>query len=433
MLRPQGLCVRGLACALLVCGGLSAAVSGGGRRTSPPPGSGAMQPATLLWHSSIKAAVEAAQKDSNPVMAVNDDRGGEDAVRILTTVQRLDGWPGVLKMSQGGPGGLAAVKVNPGEFSDDPDEKLLFAKAKKALRIFWLDHYGNLVLAQRRPQQSDDVIAVVANWKSTLASMERFCKDHNQRADRYLERGKLREAYQEYGIIAAFKGPEAERAKAGQQKVAERWGQLLQAAADAPAGSVSRAAIIKGLRKDTQNLDFAARLESAIEKLGLETQVAAAAKPAGAPEATPVPQEPKPPAAAPPVAAAAPAAKPAAAPPPEEPKMLSEVVAARPTVQELPREDAGLDASFLKGKKDAQLAEAEKLIQEGLGEYRKGTSDNMDRGAARNELLRSAHGKFEKAQNILCEAVAAKPDKDLDKLMERIGMLMYGCLKYQSL
>jgi len=57
----------------------------------------------------------------------------------------------------------------------------------------------------------------------------------------------------------------------------------------------------------------------------------------------------------------------------------------------------------------------------------------MDRGEARNKLLRAAHTKFDKALALLDQATAGKPDTQTGKLMERIGMLMYGCLKYQSL
>jgi hypothetical protein len=407
------------------------ATPGGGRRPADDKPKGA---AELLWHPTVKAAIEAAQKDSLPVMVVCDDRGGDDKNRLIPTVERLNGWPPVMQMSQGGPGGLAAVKAHPPGAADTPatrpggpragglahsedlDAKALFAKVKAPFRILWLDPYGNVVMAQRRPDQSDAVTGVVANWKNTLATLERFFKDTNRHGEAFLDRGKLREAYQELALIVSCKGPEAERAQVCQQKVRERWAQLLKIAADSPADSINRAAIIKGLRRDVQGLDYAATLEDAIEKLGVPKQAAAADKPAGG--------EARPPAGG--------AATPPAAPAVED-KPLSEVVAARPTVKEQPREDVGVDASFLKGSKDDRLKDANKLVQDGLDDFRKATADSADRGEARNGLLRGAHGKFEKAMTILDKTSGGKPDAATEKLMERISMLMYGCLKYQSL
>ncbi|MCY3022553.1 MAG: hypothetical protein NTW87_26535 [Planctomycetota bacterium] len=420
-------------CAGADCACAAQTTPGGGRRGGDDR---VNRPAEMLWYPTVKAAIEAAQKDSFPVMFVCDDRGGDDKNRLTPTVERLSGWPPVIQMSQGGPGGLAAVKAHPGTGDtpatrvgvpraggpgaaarvEDADAKALFARVKVPFRILWLDHYGNVVMAQRRPDQSDAVTGVVANWKSTLATLERFFKDTNRHGEAFLDRGKLREAYQELALIASCKGAEAERAQACQQKVRDRWAQLLKIAADSPADSVNRAAIIKGLRRDVLGLDYAATLEEAIEKLGVPKQVAAAEKPAA--PATP---EAKTTAAAPPAAPAV------------EDKPLSEVVAARPTVKEEPREDAGVDASFLKGSKDDRLKDANKLVQDGLDDFRKATADTADRGEARNGLLRGAHGKFDKAMTILDQTSGGKPDAATEKLMERISMLMYGCLKYQSL
>ena len=73
------------------------------------------------------------------------------------------------------------------------------------------------------------------------------------------------------------------------------------------------------------------------------------------------------------------------------------------------------------------------LFRSGMADYKRATADSAERGPARNELLRNAHAKFEKSLNILESACDGKPDAQLEKLMEKTSMLMYGTLKYQSL
>ena len=105
----------------------------------------------------------------------------------------------------------------------------------------------------------------------------------------------------------------------------------------------------------------------------------------------------------------------------------------RVSTQEQPGEDAGVDTRFLASKDDARSRDADKLVQDGLAEFRKAAADIANRGEARNGLFRSAQAKFEKALALLEWASMGKPDAATEKLMERVSMLMYGCLKYQSL
>jgi len=65
-------------------------------------------------------------------------------------------------------------------------------------------------------------------------------------------------------------------------------------------------------------------------------------------------------------------------------------------------------------------------------EFRKATADSAERGEARNGLLRNAQAKFEKALALLEWAGMGKPDAQTEKLIERLSLLIYGCLKYQT-
>lgn len=392
-------------------GGGKNAGGGGAGRARTPGDNNDNNNDEMRWYGSLAAAVEAAKEDGIPVMAVLRRVGNLDDQK---TVERLASWPQAAQLSKEG---LAAVRLNAeGSKAEELSAKL---KLPSIPGIMWLDHYGNPILGQAMPGGAPALASVTANWKSTLGNIDRFFKDHNGRGERCLEKGKLREAYLEFACVAPFKGPEPERAKSGQQKTRERWGQLLQVAGNFPADSHSRGAIIRGLRRDVLGTDYAAGLEEALQKVGAPAPIAAADKPAAS-----VPDA---------VAAAGAPAKSASVMPAVEDKPLAEVISARVAAPEQPSEDAGVDPKFLLAKGDGRLKDAEKLVQDGLGEYRKATADSADRGEARNGLLRAAHTKFEKALVLLEESVGGKPDTQTEKLMERIGMLMYGCLKYQSL
>ncbi|MGD0093862.1 MAG: hypothetical protein ABSE73_28470 [Planctomycetota bacterium] len=364
----------------------------------------------MRWYKSLAEALGAAGQDGIPVMAVLRRLGNLDDQK---TVEHLGSWPQVAQLSKES---LAAVRLN----AEGKKAEELSAKVKlpSLPGIMWLDQYGNPILGQSMPGSADSIVAVVANWKTTMNSVDKFFKDHTARGEKLLERGKLRDAYLELALVAPFKGPEPEHAKVGLQKVKDKWAQLLDMAAKFPEENRSRIAILKGLRKDVQGTDYAAGLEEAIQKAGIAAQ-AAAAKPAETGSAA---------------VAASGEPKAASAMPAVEDKPLSEVVSKRIVAEEQPSEDAGVNARFLvEGKNDERLKEAEALLQAGLLEFRKATADSADRGEARNALLREAHKKFEKALADLEQASGGKPDTQTEKLMERISFLMYGCLKYQSL
>ena len=427
MLRSCWLLVLSLAVALFACSdsayagqGKGGGAKGGGKGGG---GKGVVRGRNadddMRWYGSLAAAEEAAKAEDLPVMAVLRRLGSLDDQEA---VEKLASWPQVGALSKEG---MAAVRLN----ADGSKAEALSSKLKlpSLPGIIWLDQYGNPILGQSMPESAQAIVQVVGNWKTTLASIDRFFKDHNGRGERFLERGKLRDAYLEFSYGVPFKGPEPDRARAGHEKARERWAKLLDVAAKFPEGSRSRDAIVKGLRQDVQGTDYAVTLEQAIQKAGAALSAVAAAD-------TPAASAEKPAAPASALAAAGVAeSKSAPAMPAVENKPLAEVIAARVATQEQPSEDAGVDTKALAGKNDERLKDAEKLVQDGLGEFRKATADTMDRGEARNGLLRAAHTKFDKALALLDQATAGKPDAQTGKLMERIGMLMYGCLKYQSL
>ena len=61
-----------------------------------------------------------------------------------------------------------------------------------------------------------------------------------------------------------------------------------------------------------------------------------------------------------------------------------------------------------------------------------GTQGILD-NAARNKLFQTAYGGFEKTMNALEKVGGEKGNPKIEAVMEHVSMLMYGCLKYQSL
>jgi hypothetical protein len=342
------------------------------------------------WFSSQSDATTSAKSADAPVMVVLRRPGNPDDTKMI---DKMASWPMAQELSQES---FSAMRLS----ADSPEGKSLLARLKiKTLpAIAWLDQYGNAILGQAMPDNVQPISAVIQNWKNTLAGIEKFFKDHQARGEKYLNQSRLREAYQEFSIAAPFKGPLPEAAKAALDKVKERWTQLLDLAAAMPAESVSRAAIFKGLRRDTQGLDFGAVLELAIQNGGTGKQVAAADKPG-----------------------------------PAEEKSLSEVVSSRVSISERDNDDGALDYRCLEGKADERYKQVEQMLKDAVVEYKKATAESMERGPARNELLKSAHAKFEKSLTLLETASAGKPAGDVEKLMEKTSMLMYGTLKYQTL
>ena len=354
------------------------------------------------WEDSLGAAISSAGQDAIPVMAVIRRNLVQEDQKA---VDRMASWPQMIQLSQES---VAPIKLS----AEGPEGKDLITRLgiKTLPAIAWLDPYGNPIMGQPLPDSAAPIAGVVAGWSNTMNGIQKYFKDHETRGEKFLARGKLREAYLEYSFGAAFKGPDAERAKAGQAKVKERWQQLLDYASTLPAESPTKLAVVKGLRKDAHGTDFAAQMETSIAKTN------------------------------PPAVVAAPAvteAKPAALLVAAETKSLTEMISSSArlssTIDRESVDDTSVDTRALKTNGDKRFAEADKLLQDGMVEYKKATADSTERGPARNELLKSAHAKFEKSLSLLEQASAGKPDAQVEKLMEKTSMLMYCTLKYQSL
>ncbi len=300
--------------------------------------------------------------------------------------------------------------------------------------LIWLDQYGNPILSQSIPEVPIAVTNVIASWKGTLSNIERFFKEHQDRGDKYMKNGKLREAYVEYSIGAKFKGPSAEKAKEALAKVTESWMKVLAVAAKFPIGSRDSTAMLKGLREEVKNLDFAVVLEKEL----LATMIAAdssktaddAGKVADASKTAEVADAAKPPAPAPVEASNAEA--PVAPAKATAFRTLAEVASAATPVSKESTE-TGINVSYLAASTNPVLKQAAAVVQHGITDFQKATADTMDRGAKRNELLKSAHTDFDKSLTLMEEALAAKSDDVVRRLEERVSMLLYASLKYQSL
>jgi hypothetical protein len=266
-----------------------------------------------------------------------------------------------------------------------------------------------------------DIGNLVSGWKATLEAINKYLKEHNARGRAFLAKGKLREAYIEFSWVTPFNGPESDSAKADLLKVQDCWIKLLDIARESPPTSRERATVIKGLRKDTEGLAFAKTLDKAIQSLDApKTDVAQADPPAVASAPAPKAVEPT----------AMPTAMPAV-----ENKTLKQVASmAVPVTNSTPDSDETLiDTRLLAASSEQKLKTAERSIQDGLSAYKRALADNMDRGEERNRLLKEAHGFFDIGLKLIDEVTGGKPDAQTDKLMSRVSMLMYGCLKYQTL
>jgi hypothetical protein len=96
-------------------------------------------------------------------------------------------------------------------------------------------------------------------------------------------------------------------------------------------------------------------------------------------------------------------------------------------------DESSFDTRLLSESSDDRLKNADKLLKQGLAAYRQACADSMDRGEARNALLKKAHDLFDQSVQAIDTVNAAKPNAQLDNMMSQISMLMYGCLKYQTL
>jgi len=405
---------------LYVCDDLQAAAAKGGgggkgRRAKRDKDGDGKKDGEMDWSPSLREALTEAQQEQLPVMVLIRRAGEED----LKLAAKLASWPQLAELSDKG---LCAVKL----FAEVGEGAKLIKRLnlKTLPAIAWLDKYGNPVLGMPVPDSVQPIAGVVGSWPSQLANIERFFKDHQGRAEKYLARGKLREAYLEFSLGAPFKGPEAEKAKAGKKHVADLWKKMAESVAALPAESRGRNAIVSGLRHDTLGTDFAEEIEHAMARSVAAPGADVAAAPAGDPATAPVPK---------PVDAAA--SKPVI--PNTEEKSLAEVVSASASlgssIERSGAEEGMLDYKFLASRPAEPYRQVEKLLQDGMLDYKKATADGTDRGPARNELLKAAHQKFDKSMSVLDGVLGGKPDAQAEKLMVKTSMLMYGCLKYQSL
>ncbi len=364
----------------------------------------------LTWQDSYDSALDFASHGAHPVMLVIA-RDGNDVDR--KAVELMTSWPVIVEMSKKD---LAFVwqtdKTNRGK------DLISQFKIKTFPYVVWKDQYGNALFGQTFPDTASAIQSVAQSWKLTLENVNKFMQDRVAHADKTLAKGKLREAYQEYTLVAPFNGPYPDLARAGKSKVLDSWKKLLELAGKMPAASHDRASVIKGLLKETTGLDCAKTMADAVAELNK-------AKPAAddAPAAN-VPVE---------VAAKndAIAASVTAMPPPEMKALKT--LASAPVNLERESDDSSFDTHLLSDSSDEKLKAADKTLKEGLIAYRQACADSMDRGEARNTLLKKAHDLFDQSVQTIDAVNTAKPNPQLDRMMSQISMLMYGCLKYQSL
>ena len=366
----------------------------------------------MKWFHSVAEATSSTLANQLPIM-VNIARIGN--VDDMKMQDRMASWNPLAQMSRTV---LAAVKMK-----SDSQEAITIVKIigpKAVPGLVWLDHYGNPVMAQSVPDTSQPIAGTVANWKSTLANIEKYFASHQARGDAFLKIGKLREAYLEYSPLAKFKGPNAEKAQAAAAKVKEAWMKVAAVAVNLPDSSRDRIAILKGLRAEVKDTDYASGFEKDVLAAMTIADANRAAAYADGGNGTPaiVP---------PPVPTTAPIDPNAA-----DAKPLGEVSAASSSSVK-DSSDVNVDVGYLLNNSNQRLKEAGKLIEGGIAAFKKATAESMDRGDPRNELLKTSHDNFDKSLTIMTEMITAKPDETLRRLSERVSMLLYASLKYQSL
>jgi hypothetical protein len=305
---------------------------------------------------------------------------------------------------------MAAVKIR----AESDKGKALIAQL--GIKIFpfvvWLDQYGNAICGLQYPYTAVDLGNIVTGWKATLDIVSKYLKERVARGENLLSKGKLREACLEFAAVTPFKGPDADAAKAGQTKVQEAFAKLVEAARQAAAQSPGRSAIVKGLRADISGLPFATDIEKSISLLD-----APAVAQAEQPQPQPAAEPPKPPAVV-------------------EIKPLKQLASAPLPATAAPErdvDDPGLDARFLSESTDKRLKTAFGALQSGMDLYKRAFAEGTQHGEERNGMLKNARDFFEITLKMIDETTAGKPDPQMDKLASRISMLVYGCLKYQTL
>jgi len=416
----------------------------------------------IAWQDTYESALEFAVHGPRPVMVVITRDTNEDDLKMLDL---LADWPAIDDLSKKD----AALLW---QTNQAPKGKELIAQfnVKSYPYVVWLDQYGNALFGQSFPGSANDIQSVVQGWKSTLTNVTKYLYDRITAGDKLRSKGRLRAAYQEYSLITPFKGPLPDQARVGKQRAFETWTKLAQLAGAMPASTRDRAAMLKGVVKETEGLDCAKLIAEVIARASQPPAAPAAAPvtnpvevaqgpatgPAaetgtaatgpnldlehgpqapvnsGIPRSVAAAATPKAPQPAQPAHDAGPqVADIALTLPPTEIKPLKQLASA--PVHDHDGDDTNLDLRSLANSSDERLKGAGKLVATGLDAYKKACSDSMDRGEARNALLKQAHDAFEEGLKQIDAINTANPNPQLDGAMTQISMLMYGCLKYQSL
>ncbi|MBI3828196.1 MAG: hypothetical protein HY291_01680 [Planctomycetes bacterium] len=391
----------------------------------------------VTWYPSAADAVAFAKANYVPALVLIYREDNADDVR---KVNNIEGWPSVIEASHGQ---MAATKITAA--SDEAKPLIERLKIVRYPYVVWIDHENNPVIAFPLTDTAATLTAVVKAWPQTLDSINKFYADHLVQANKYLARGRLRSAYLEYAFLAPFVGKDPAIAHRGMERVKETWLKILEKAKEMPAESSERAALIKGIRRDVQFLDFAPTIEAEIRKApervqekpkAPEAQAADASKPAAQPEPAEKP--------APPPEPAAPPQRVVAAPPPPQQDVMP-ATADKPLVEAMKvqvapsayaadtAEDASINLTYLVNHKDPVCKDAGKSFQQALETYKKAINEVKELGAERNKLLETAASSFEKGVNALEKVVEKSPDATIDRIMQQVSMIMYACLKYQSL
>ena len=423
-----------------------AVLAGGGGKKNKGKNDPANDMAVFYWQASLDDAEDEAETTKRPIMLVIVKSWNGDDYK---PVEKLISWPYAVV-------GSHRDFVAARDTIATPATKALCEKMQvKALPVIcWMDHYGNPVTIQTFPATAEALETVPHGWPALQTKVDKFFKDHLDRGDRYLKINQFREGYKELGVIAPFKGPLPEKARESQKKVKEQWNKLLTVAKASP--PKERTVILQGIARETSGTELEREMLEAVtaamnaagdkpaKAIKPEPDAVATAEPAkaepapapNAPEASSAPAAPTPVADAskpvPPVPVVAPA--PAATAKAAEAKTLSDLASASSSMAPAPAEpDDSQIGSVLLGKNDGKLKDANTLIQAAMASYRKAIADATERGPARNEMLKTAYTRLSQALDILEASTTAKADAQLDKVEQDISMMMYGCLKYQSL
>src|SRR5262249_12863118 len=151
------------------------------------------------------------------------------------------------------------------------------------------------LLGQSFPDSPSPIQSVVQGWKLTMDNVTKFLHDRVEHANKLCAKGKLREAYQEFALVAPFKGPEPEKARAGLDAILTTWKKLRERPAEGPAKQAGCSGWTKGDQKHPANLDCAKAIADQIAALDKPKPAAAAVEVAANKPAATAPADAAPP------------------------------------------------------------------------------------------------------------------------------------------